>query len=101
VCRHDIFLCHLLPVGQWQSLRQQGGYAVILFFKKNKVKKAAKVAAVVRPSKSGGHKHRSQRTKAIIYTASAFGVSSRPSADDSAFFFFLFSFKKCFLSPKI
>jgi len=24
VCKHESFLCHLLPVGQWQSLRQQG-----------------------------------------------------------------------------
>ncbi|MBA2746946.1 MAG: hypothetical protein H0U44_12035 [Flavisolibacter sp.] len=24
VCKHESFLCHLLPVGQWQSLRQHG-----------------------------------------------------------------------------
>jgi len=28
---HKYFLCHLLPVGQWQCLRQQGSFAELFF----------------------------------------------------------------------
>lgn len=30
--RGGSYLCHLPPVGQWQSLRQQGSFANLLFF---------------------------------------------------------------------
>jgi hypothetical protein len=55
-----------------------------------KIKKDAKVARAVLSSKSGGHKRRAFRTKAIIYTASGFGVTALPFADGRAFFFLFF-----------
>lgn len=35
---HGFFLCHLYTVSQWQSLRQQGIFANLLFFEATRIK---------------------------------------------------------------
>ena len=56
VCKHESFLCHLLPVGQWQSLRQHGKRTAT----KNGIAKVMRQANAQNPAKRLRHKNTAQ-----------------------------------------
>jgi hypothetical protein len=72
VVSHDIFICHLLPVGQWQSLRQHGKKNSY----KNGIAKVLRQANAQKPPKDYGIKTQPQYTEAIIFIPFPFGLRS-------------------------